>query len=185
MRLTHRSPVGRRQQAGTIILNWLQLRANNVKKRGSSSAIIFTAFPFGTCTPEGTPHIPVERYTLFLDNLASAVYYILIGARHGYSRLFTGTGTGTGKGASYAFFVCGEFLKEYDVITSRGHPHTPKSPPASQDGPSQIEPSIKHCVYSARISKQVSHEVGRRRLFPSSPLPPLPTQTRPVGSVRE
>ena len=29
-------------------------RANNVKKRGSS-AIIFTAFPFGTCTPEGTP----------------------------------------------------------------------------------------------------------------------------------
>ena len=36
-------------------------RANNVPKRGSS-AIIFTAFPFGTCTPEGTPHIPVERY---------------------------------------------------------------------------------------------------------------------------
>ena len=34
-------------------------RANNVPKRGSS-AIIFTAFPFGTCTPEGTPHIPVE-----------------------------------------------------------------------------------------------------------------------------
>ena len=36
-------------------------RADNVKKRASSS-IIFTAFPFGTCTPEGTPHIPVERY---------------------------------------------------------------------------------------------------------------------------
>ena len=24
-------------------------------------SIIFTAFPFGTCTPKGTPHIPVER----------------------------------------------------------------------------------------------------------------------------
>ena len=57
-RLTHRS---RRQKATGRHVYELQLCANNVKKRGSN-AIIFTAFPFGTCTPKGTPHIPVERF---------------------------------------------------------------------------------------------------------------------------
>ena len=41
-------------------------RANNVAKLAGSRSIIFTAFPFGTCTPEGTPHIPVERFNLYI-----------------------------------------------------------------------------------------------------------------------